>query len=452
MKARKGRSSRGLGAIAVASGCAFVLCAAHPALGQPYDASWHTVDGGGGMNAAGGTFVLSGTIGQPDAGGPALGGTFGLHSGFWALAASGTITPQADLGVTKTDGVTSVQPGQPVTYAIIVANAGPSPVVGATVADAPPPILTSVTWTCSASPGSSCPASGAGAINHAVDVAVGGTLSYSMTATLAPNATGTLVNTATVTAPGATPDPSMLNNSATDTDTIVPVATGPEGELIHGTRLRGDLAAVGGAADRDLFRLSQQPHASYEVSVDAASGDVGAGQGPALDRVTADGSTVLQPSQAAGSGPARSLRWMNTTGTVVDTELVRVRSASCTTDCGQDDEYRLRAYETTCSLPRFNNSASQVTVVLLQNPTSEAVQARLSFWSAVGTLLLEHAVTLAPHGSASINTASLPGLGGQGGSVTVIHDAPYGALTGKGVALEPATGFAFDSPLVARPR
>jgi hypothetical protein len=31
-----------------------------------------------------------------------------------------------------------------------------------------------------------------------------------------------------------------------------------------------------------------------------------------------------------------------------------------------------------------------------------------------------------------------------------MHDAPYGALAGKGVALEPATGFAFDSPMVPR--
>ncbi len=426
--------------------------AASLAMAQPYDASWHTVDGGGGMNATGGTFELSGTIGQPDAGGPALGGRYGLHSGFWALAASGTVTPQADLAVTKTDGVTTVAAGQPVTYTIVVTNAGPSAVVGATVVDAPPPILSSVSWTCAASPGSSCPSAGPGAINHAVDIAVGGTLTYTMSATLVPNATGTLVNTATVSTPGTTPDPNSLNNSATDTDTILPAGTGPEGELSHGTRLRGDLAAAAGVADRDLFRLRQQPYASYEVVVDAASGDVGDGQGPALDRVGSDGSTVLQSAQAAGSGPARSLRWLNTTGTMVDAELVRVQSASCTTACGPDDEYRLRAYETTYSVPRFNNAGSQITVVVLQNPTGQPVEARVAFWSPAGALLLEHAVTLPAHGSASVNTASLAGLSGQGGSVTVAHDAPYGALAGKTVALEPATGFAFDSPMVPRVR
>jgi len=40
-----------------------------PALGQtggPYDLTWSTVDGGGGTSS-GGQYVLTGTIGQPDA-------------------------------------------------------------------------------------------------------------------------------------------------------------------------------------------------------------------------------------------------------------------------------------------------------------------------------------------------------------------------------------------------
>jgi hypothetical protein len=41
---------------------------------------------------------------------------------------------------------------------------------------------------------------------------------------------------------------------------------------------------------------------------------------------------------------------------------------------------------------------------------------------------------------------------GQRGSITVSHDGGYGALTGKAVALESATGFSFDSPMAPRPR
>jgi hypothetical protein len=41
---------------------------------------------------------------------------------------------------------------------------------------------------------------------------------------------------------------------------------------------------------------------------------------------------------------------------------------------------------------------------------------------------------------------------GTSGSITVTHDGSYGALAGKAVALEPATGSSFDSPLAYRPR
>jgi hypothetical protein len=47
-----------------------------------FDLTWNTIDGGGGTST-GGTFVLSGTIGQPDASGPLSGGTFTVVGGFW---------------------------------------------------------------------------------------------------------------------------------------------------------------------------------------------------------------------------------------------------------------------------------------------------------------------------------------------------------------------------------
>jgi hypothetical protein len=51
-----------------------------------------------------------------------------------------------------------------------------------------------------------------------------------------------------------------------------------------------------------------------------------------------------------------------------------------------------------------------------------------------------------------LNTSAPDGVPSGSGSLTVAHDAPYGALAGKAVALEPATGFAFDTPLEPRPR
>ena len=58
---------------------------------------------------------------------------------------------------------------------------------------------------------------------------------------------------------------------------------------------------------------------------------------------------------------------------------------------------------------------------------------------------------MAPKGLFSLNTSSVLVLQGQSGSVTVAHDGPYGTLSGKAVAVEPATGFTFDTAMVPRP-
>ena len=48
-----------------------------------YDLSWWTVDGGGGTSSVGGSYNLSGTIGQPDAGLVLNGSGYQLTGGFW---------------------------------------------------------------------------------------------------------------------------------------------------------------------------------------------------------------------------------------------------------------------------------------------------------------------------------------------------------------------------------
>jgi len=51
---------------------------------QSYSINWYKVAGGGGKST-GGVYSVSGTIGQPDAGGPMTGGNYSLTGGFWAL-------------------------------------------------------------------------------------------------------------------------------------------------------------------------------------------------------------------------------------------------------------------------------------------------------------------------------------------------------------------------------
>jgi hypothetical protein len=222
-------------------------------------------------------------------------------------------------------------------------------------------------------------------------------------------------------------------------------------ELAHGSRIQEQLAAWGGVPDHDWYRILQAPASSYEVVLDGPSGDI-ADPAPALTRTTADGSVTLQQSVPVGLAAARSLRWRNTSTATVSEERISVASTGCQADCGADDRYRLRAYETTLSAPRFNNTASQVSVVVLQNAGGEAVAGGIEFRDAQGVLLHREGFTLAVHGVLVLGTAGLPSLAGASGSLTVSHDAPYGTLTGKVVMVEPATGFAFDTPIQPRAR
>jgi uncharacterized repeat protein (TIGR01451 family) len=476
-------------------------------------------------------------------------------------------TTPADLAVAKTDGLTVAVPGQSVTYTITVSNAGPGAANGATILDTLPLELVGATWTCAASPGSTCTAGGSGSIDDVFDLLVGGTLTYTVTGTVDPAATGFLINTATV---GGITDPDPADNSATDaeplqaqadlgvtkTDSADPVApndplsytvtltnAGPsdatgvtvtdalpagvtfvssspgpptcnlagatltcnlgalaaantatvtinvtvnasaggilvntavvsggepdpnasnnsasaatavgrrDGELTHGMDQLYDLAAnPGPVADEDVFRINQKPYSSYEVVVDATSGDIGAA-GPLLQRIGADGSTVLQNSLPVGAGFSRSLRWRNTSASEVEGEVVRIRSAGCGTDCGTDDVYRIRVYETTYAVPRFNNAGTQVTVLILQNPTNDPISGEAYFRITSGAPVAVHPFSLNPKATLILNTATLPGASGVSGAIAVAHNGGYASLVGKTVALEPSTGFSFDSPLEPR--
>ena len=51
---------------------------------QSYSVDWFKVSGGGGAGSNG-QYSISGTIGQPDAGGPMTGGNYSLTGGFWSL-------------------------------------------------------------------------------------------------------------------------------------------------------------------------------------------------------------------------------------------------------------------------------------------------------------------------------------------------------------------------------
>ena len=69
-----------------------------------YDLSWYTIDGGGGTGS-GGTFDLSGTIGQPDAATGST-GSFKVQGGFWPGACICTVD-MSDLMIVARDWLQS---------------------------------------------------------------------------------------------------------------------------------------------------------------------------------------------------------------------------------------------------------------------------------------------------------------------------------------------------------
>jgi hypothetical protein len=225
---------------------------------------------------------------------------------------------------------------------------------------------------------------------------------------------------------------------------------GTQNELVHGSDQLHDLGALAGpVADQDWFRISQKPFSSYEVVADTTSGDIGNGLGVTL--VDSGGATITASSDV-GVGFSKTLRFVNATASAVDTQFVRV-TAACGTTCAADDVYRIRSYETTYAIPRFNNSGTQTTVLIVQNPTNYTIAGTVYFWNAAGTLLNPggFAINLTGKQTQVLSTSSVGGVAGQSGAITLSHNGRYGDLAGKAVALEPSTGFSFDTPMVPRP-
>lgn len=187
----------------------------------------------------------------------------------WSLILDFDPTVDADLSITKTDGLAVVDQGGHLTYTIVAANGGPGDVTGAAVADTFPADL-DCTWTCSASAGSSCTAAGpvAGDIVTTADLLAGGSATYTATCAVAADATGTLSNTATVSAPGGVDDPDPSNDSDGD-DTDVnetPVAqcrdVTVEGDQVTCTA-DADVDDGSFDPDGDPLTLSQSPPGPY---------------------------------------------------------------------------------------------------------------------------------------------------------------------------------------------
>lgn len=221
--------------------------------------------------------------------------------------------------------------------------------------------------------------------------------------------------------------------------------------LVHGAVQVHDLQGTAASPDRDCFIYLGWNHHSYEARV--AGGTLlwdypprPAPQPAHFERVDYDG-TVLQT--ASSTGVAASLKWIVETGDFHG--FVRARGSD-SFDYGASERYQIELLDTTYFLPRWNNVGGQVTVLMVQNAIGTAVSGKVFFHDAAGTLLHAEPFTLPPAGVLVLNTSAQEALAGRSGSAAVAHTGGYGALAGKAVSLDPATGFAFDTPLAPVPR
>lgn len=235
-------------------------------------------------------------------------------------------------------------------------------------------------------------------------------------------------------------------------------------QLVHGSVQVHDVAAKAGVADQDFYLVGLPPRTSWEAVIDGFTGDISdAGAAPGFDRIQAPSTVIQQKEIAFGGQRANYLRFRND-GPSETATLLRVGSAWCGTGCGVEDQYTVRLRETTVTVPRFNNSATQVTVLIIMNTTEPltcspsltcparnvAVDAHFRTGASPTTVHVQN-FTLAAGEAEVLNTSTIPALQGVSGGIVITHDGGYGQLSVKAVALEPATGFSFDTPGTIRP-
>jgi hypothetical protein len=230
-----------------------------------------------------------------------------------------------------------------------------------------------------------------------------------------------------------------------------------ENQLRHGLpQLRHDLEGTAAVPDQDWMLVRTKEGHSYEARVTGVYWDNMCGQPscPRFDRVDSAGS-VLTPGIVSNedtpddflSAPGLTIRWIGQP----PKEYLRAIGDELY-DLPGDRTYDVEFYDTTLFVPRFNNSATQTTVFVVQNTTNTTVTGFVYFYDAAGTLLSSVALNVLEHGVQVFNTAAVSALAGKSGSATIAQLGGYGALTGKAVAVEPATGFTFDTAITPVPR
>jgi uncharacterized repeat protein (TIGR01451 family) len=218
-------------------------------------------------------FTVSGTIAVGSDAGSTLGnvtaaastsGTRWTDSNTANNSASEAVNVSATVDVSMVkQGPSTAFIGDTITYQVTVSNSGTAKVNGMTVTDTVPSSLTGVTWTCTATSGSSCgTASGSGNdVSLTGNVAPSGAVTLTIAGTVATAAAGTTItNTASVAVP------SGFTNNGTASDSV-DTAIAPSADLATTKQVQGTTpVAPGRTFDYEITIANGGPSQATNVT------------------------------------------------------------------------------------------------------------------------------------------------------------------------------------------
>ena len=402
---------------------------------------------------------------------------------------SDTLGIQGDVTTTKTDndGGSSVvpttgtgAPGTSITYTVVASDSGPSDVTGAEIYDPMTVVhdFSSDTWTATASGGATgFTPSGSGSIDDVVTIPAGGSITYTVEATISASASGTLSNTVTLTPPSGYTNTNPLATSggavsATDSDALV---------MADLTITDSDGQSSVGAGDSDTYTIvvtDTGPSGASNLSVvdtlpSQGLGDVSSPSLPSgvtfdsatdtwtMSSLAAGQSITLELSGTVPSGATGSTYTDSATASASNATSVSATDIDTVGDQGDvtitmtDDDggssiapttgTAVAGTSITYTITASNTGPSTVSGAETYDPVSVIKTVNTDTWTATGS---GGATGFTPSGSGSIDDiVTIP----AGGSITytvvaTISSTATGTLSNT-VTLTPPSGFTNTNPL-----
>lgn len=226
-----------------------------------------------------------------------------------------------------------------------------------------------------------------------------------------------------------------------------------------------DLEAIGGVPDNDWFSILTREARSYEAIIHSFANNIEYVtltrhvEGVLGSLQSADYLLSSQVSNFAYSrASALGMRWkVDSTPVPNRLEYLMVGTKVGAPALNAGTRYIIRFRETTQFCPRFNNTGTQSSVLVIQGALEgvSSCDYTAHFFNESGATLATYSGFLGSDMTSvtPMKVLALPGvagLSGQKGSAQIAHTCGYGSIKAKLVALEPTTGYSFDTLCTSR--